>query len=84
MSWTRRTLSLSSSLDMVKGTIEDLFSSPRKLLMVSLYPFNEGTNVASKALMPVGNVPIVNLVLDWVIDAGLTGEQRLPDHGLES
>lgn len=38
----------------------------------SLYPFNQGTNVLPKALMPVGNVPIVNIVLDWVFDAGLT------------
>lgn len=40
----------------------------------SLYPFNQGTNVLSKALMPVGNVPIINIVLDWVFAGGLTGE----------
>ncbi|TXT10810.1 hypothetical protein VHUM_02315 [Vanrija humicola] len=38
----------------------------------NLYPFNEGTNVISKALMPVGNVPIINIVLDWVFAGGLT------------
>jgi len=42
-----------------------------------LYPFNEGTNVSSKALMPVGNVPIINLVLDWVVEAGLTGVYKV-------
>ncbi|CAD6573277.1 MAG: hypothetical protein TREMPRED_000764 [Tremellales sp. Tagirdzhanova-0007] len=36
-----------------------------------LYPFNEGTNVLSKALLPVGNVPTLNHVLDWVLEAGL-------------
>ncbi|KAL1408711.1 Translation initiation factor eIF-2B subunit gamma [Vanrija albida] len=38
----------------------------------NLYPFNQGTNVQSKALMPVGNVPIINIVLDWVFAGGLT------------
>ncbi|WWD22125.1 hypothetical protein CI109_106614 [Kwoniella shandongensis] len=37
----------------------------------NLYPFNEGTNVVSKALLPVGNVPIVNSVLDWILAAGI-------------
>ncbi|ODN81587.1 hypothetical protein L202_02000 [Cryptococcus amylolentus CBS 6039] len=37
----------------------------------SLYPFNQGTNVISKALMPVGNVPIINSVIDWVLASGL-------------
>ena len=44
----------------------------------SLYPFNEGTNVVSKAFMPVGNVPIINSVLDWVLDSGLTGTFTVP------
>ena len=39
----------------------------------SLHPFNEGTNVLSKALLPIGNVPILNHVLDWVFEAGLMG-----------
>lgn len=43
-------------------------------LKCSLYPLNEGTHVVSKALLPIGNVPIINLVLDWVIASGLTGE----------
>ncbi|KAL7419109.1 Translation initiation factor eIF-2B subunit gamma [Cryptotrichosporon argae] len=38
----------------------------------NLYPFNQGTNVVSKALLPVGNVPILNTVLDWVFQSGLT------------
>ncbi|OXH26893.1 translation initiation factor eIF-2B subunit gamma [Cryptococcus neoformans] len=37
----------------------------------NLYPFNQGTNVISKALLPVGNVPIINYVIDWVLAAGL-------------
>ncbi|WVQ84286.1 hypothetical protein IAT38_006438 [Cryptococcus sp. DSM 104549] len=37
----------------------------------NLYPFNQGTNVVSKALLPVGNVPIINSVIDWVLAAGL-------------
>ncbi|WRT64931.1 uncharacterized protein IL334_001871 [Kwoniella shivajii] len=37
----------------------------------NLYPFNEGTNVVSKALLPIGNVPIINSVIDWVLAAGL-------------
>jgi hypothetical protein len=40
----------------------------------SLYPLNQGTHVVSKALLPVGNVPIINLVLDWVLESGLRGE----------
>lgn len=48
----------------------------RVVLTCSLYPFNQGTNVLPKALMPVGNVPIINIVLDWVFDAGLTGTRR--------
>lgn len=54
---------------------------------VSLYPFNEGTNVLSKALMPVGNVPIINLVLDWVFNSGLTGKStstRFVGRGIEN
>jgi translation initiation factor eIF-2B subunit gamma len=39
----------------------------------SLFPFNEGANVLPKALMPVGNKPVINIVLDWVFAAGLTG-----------
>lgn len=42
-------------------------------MCVSLYPLNQGTHVVSKALLPVGNVPIINLVIDWVLDAGLRG-----------
>ncbi|KAK8846815.1 hypothetical protein IAR55_005903 [Kwoniella newhampshirensis] len=37
----------------------------------NLYPFNEGTNVVSKAMLPVGNTPIINSVLDWVVAAGI-------------
>ncbi|WVO12508.1 hypothetical protein L204_100108 [Cryptococcus depauperatus] len=37
----------------------------------NLYPFNQGTNVISKALIPVGNIPIINYVIDWVLAAGL-------------
>ncbi|WWC59419.1 uncharacterized protein I303_101975 [Kwoniella dejecticola CBS 10117] len=37
----------------------------------NLYPFNQGTNVVSKALLPIGNVPIINSVVDWVFAAGL-------------
>ncbi|WWC87061.1 uncharacterized protein L201_001946 [Kwoniella dendrophila CBS 6074] len=37
----------------------------------NLYPFNQGTNVVSKALLPIGNVPIINSVIDWVFAAGL-------------
>jgi translation initiation factor eIF-2B subunit gamma len=43
-------------------------------LTCSLYPFNQGSNVLPKALMPVGNVPVVSIVMDWVFEAGLTGE----------
>ncbi|GMK55435.1 hypothetical protein CspeluHIS016_0204910 [Cutaneotrichosporon spelunceum] len=41
----------------------------------NLYPFNEGARgagVLPKALMPVGNKPVINNVLDWVFVAGLT------------
>ncbi|ORY27777.1 nucleotide-diphospho-sugar transferase [Naematelia encephala] len=38
----------------------------------NLFPFNEGPNVLPKALLPVGNVPIINSVLDWIFDSGLT------------
>ncbi|BEI85373.1 hypothetical protein CcaverHIS002_0507740 [Cutaneotrichosporon cavernicola] len=41
----------------------------------NLFPFNEGARGASvlpKALMPVGNKPVINIVLDWVFAAGLT------------
>ncbi|CAK9780888.1 translation initiation factor [Cutaneotrichosporon oleaginosum] len=38
----------------------------------NLFPFNEGPNVVPKALMPVGNKPVINIVLDWVFAAGLT------------
>jgi hypothetical protein len=31
--------------------------------------------------MPVGNVPVVSLVMDWVFDAGLTGEIALGEAG---
>ncbi|WVQ97901.1 hypothetical protein IAU59_005018 [Kwoniella sp. CBS 9459] len=37
----------------------------------NLYPFNQGTNVVSKAMLPVGNVPIINSVVDWVLVSGL-------------
>ncbi|KAK6903908.1 translation initiation factor eIF-2B subunit gamma [Kwoniella mangroviensis CBS 8886] len=37
----------------------------------NLYPFNQGTNVVSKALLPIGNVPVINSVIDWVLAAGL-------------
>ncbi|WWC67781.1 uncharacterized protein I206_101693 [Kwoniella pini CBS 10737] len=37
----------------------------------NLYPFNQGTNVVSKALLPIGNVPIINSVIDWIFAAGL-------------
>ncbi|WVW78639.1 hypothetical protein I302_100599 [Kwoniella bestiolae CBS 10118] len=37
----------------------------------NLYPLNQGTNVVSKALLPIGNVPIINSVVDWVLAAGL-------------
>ncbi|ORX34516.1 nucleotide-diphospho-sugar transferase [Kockovaella imperatae] len=37
----------------------------------NLYPLNEGPNVPSKAMMPVGNVPIINHVLDWVLASGV-------------
>jgi dTDP-glucose pyrophosphorylase len=47
----------------------------------SLYPFNEGTNVVSKALLPVGNVPIISHVLDWVLDGGIMGESRDANDG---
>lgn len=39
----------------------------------SLYPLNQGTHVVSKALLPIGNVPVINLVLDWVLESGLRG-----------
>jgi len=29
--------------------------------------------VVSKALLPIGNVPVINLVLDWVLESGLRG-----------
>ncbi|KAK4689820.1 translation initiation factor eIF-2B subunit gamma, partial [Tremellales sp. Uapishka_1] len=38
----------------------------------NLHPFNEDTKVVPKALLPVGNVPIINSVLNWVLDSGLT------------
>ncbi|WVF69850.1 hypothetical protein IAT40_004631 [Kwoniella sp. CBS 6097] len=37
----------------------------------NLYPFNQGTNVVSKAMLPIGNVPIINSVVDWVLLSGL-------------
>ncbi|OCF42328.1 translation initiation factor eIF-2B subunit gamma [Kwoniella heveanensis CBS 569] len=37
----------------------------------NLYPFNQGTNVVSKAMLPIGNVPIINSVVDWVLVSGL-------------
>lgn len=37
----------------------------------NLYPFNEGTNVVSKALIPVANHPIIDLVLNWVFESGI-------------
>ena len=52
---------------------QDICVRSRQCTHRSLYPFNEGTNVSSKAMMPVGNVPIINLVLDWIIESGLTG-----------
>ena len=29
--------------------------------------------MVSKALLPIGNVPVINLVLDWVLESGLRG-----------
>ena len=49
-----------------------------ELIYHSLYPLNEGPNVISKTLLPVGNVPIINYVLDWVLDSGLTGQSPFP------
>ncbi|WVR04509.1 hypothetical protein IAU60_001513 [Kwoniella sp. DSM 27419] len=37
----------------------------------NLYPFNQGTNVPSKAMLPIGNVPIINSVIDWILASGL-------------
>ena len=48
--------------------------------ILSLYPLNEGPNVLSKALLPVGNVPILDHVLDWVLEAGLMGTVILIPH----
>ena len=47
----------------------------------SLYPLNQGTHVVSKALLPIGNVPVINLVLDWVLESGLRGTQLEDNKG---
>lgn len=47
----------------------------------SLYPLNQGTHVVSKALLPIGNVPVINLVLDWVLESGLRGILIYPSTG---
>lgn len=44
-----------------------------------MFPFNEGPNVVNKALLPVGNEPIINHVLDWVLESGVQGTHVEPD-----
>ena len=44
------------------------------LLIIRLYPFNEGSHVLPKALFPVGNTPMIDIVLQWVLAAGILGE----------
>jgi NDP-sugar pyrophosphorylase family protein len=34
--------------------------------------------VLSKALLPIGNKPIINIVLDWILKSGLLGKYNCP------
>jgi translation initiation factor eIF-2B subunit gamma len=57
--------------------LAQLVSLSKAKLTGSLYPLNQGTHVVTKALLPIGNVPIINLVLDWVLESGLRGKSQL-------
>jgi hypothetical protein len=61
----------SSMVIITRQDHQPMFSS--RLITIRLYPLTQGSNGTPKALLPIGNVFMIDRVLTWVENAGIKG-----------